>query len=191
MAVLWNDNRPILLITNKDPVQPLSSCQRHLGDLPGNGKVSVPFPNTVVQYNRCIRGVDNMDRTIATCRINVGSHKWWWSATMQILLYTLNNAFYIFKRVHHARNKDCPFSEFIKQLAEQMLIKYGTPPLKKIVLHNKGPSPALGNLLHWPLLNPANKRYQCIHCKRRRIRYTCAACNVPLCIECGVPYHRL
>ncbi len=60
LVLKWNDNRPVMVITNHGSVRPLKTARRW--SVKEKSYVNVSMPNVIGLYNAHMGGVDLLDR---------------------------------------------------------------------------------------------------------------------------------
>ena len=75
LAVRWNDNNVVTLLSNCFGVQPVTQIKRWSAS--EKKHIRIPMQNLISQYNRFMGGTDRMDQNIAKFRINIRIKKWW------------------------------------------------------------------------------------------------------------------
>ncbi|KAJ8944466.1 hypothetical protein NQ314_009472 [Rhamnusium bicolor] len=73
----WHDNSQVTMATNRNDVliDTKSKCQRYSSS--SKGKIDVPQPSIIAEYNNSMGGVDLFDQFRATHRITIRSKKWY------------------------------------------------------------------------------------------------------------------
>lgn len=77
LAVHWNDNNVMTLVSNCFSIEPVTQIRRW--PTADKKHVQILMPNMIVQYNHFMGGTDRMDLNIAKFRINICIKKWWWA----------------------------------------------------------------------------------------------------------------
>ncbi|KAL7639223.1 UNVERIFIED_CONTAM: hypothetical protein RMT77_010757 [Armadillidium vulgare] len=73
-AVKWKDNKPVPIVTNFDPIEPLHQCTRWSKEQ--KKRVAIPQPQIIRAYNTFMGGVDILDQAISDCRPTISWKKW-------------------------------------------------------------------------------------------------------------------
>lgn len=76
LAVRWNDNSVVTVMTNNCTVLPIVLAKRY--NRKERKEISISQPNLIHQYNKHMGGVDLHDNGIANYRIAIKGKKWWW-----------------------------------------------------------------------------------------------------------------
>jgi hypothetical protein len=154
----------------------------------------VQKPQSVVDYNKNARGIDQADMQIHFNSTKRKTRKWYKKLFFQLIDMSLYNAF----KVHKSQHGSTKFLDFQLNVVRQILDKFG---LKPTIASN--PSNDLQRLVgrHFPTHNPPTKgknhgSRKCHVCskngKSKETRYQCDICKLPLCIvPCFRLYHIL
>ncbi len=62
MVVKWNDNKPVMVMTNHGTVQPTQMAKRW--SVKQKSYINVPMPQSIGRYNSHMGGVDLLDRLV-------------------------------------------------------------------------------------------------------------------------------
>ncbi|KAJ8878080.1 hypothetical protein PR048_022544 [Dryococelus australis] len=76
LAVRWNDNSIVTVLTNCDEVEPKKNPSLYSRTAKKTGLVEVPGPTAKYYANMC--GVDLCDQSVSTYSCDITSKKWWW-----------------------------------------------------------------------------------------------------------------
>lgn len=139
-----------------------------------------------------------MDQQIFRYRISLRRKKWWWSIFTWLLDAAVVNAWITSKRCKHLP----PLSqlEFRREIAQAYLSKFGSvpkgagrPSTSRSSTSNNRVSDNLryDRMDHLLTTIPNNKRRRCAGegCTSS-VRFMCLKCDVGLCLECNVKFHR-
>ena len=74
--IRWNDNNVVTIGSNAVSVEPVGNVKRWKR---GKGSVNVSQPHDIKAYNKCMGGVDLVDRALSDLRPNFNGEKWYWS----------------------------------------------------------------------------------------------------------------
>jgi len=69
LALRWNDNNVVTMLSNCFGVEPLTQARRW--SAADKKHVQIPMPHMVAQYNCFMGGTDRMDQNIAKFRISI------------------------------------------------------------------------------------------------------------------------
>lgn len=122
VAVGGNDNNAVFVLSNESGVSPLQQAIRY--SVAKKCKITVPQPNVINNYNKCMGGVDLMDKNISNYRIAVRGKKWYVPIVFWLLDVCMNNA-WLLGRAHGVSVDNLAFR---RACAQALLQKYGTPP---------------------------------------------------------------
>ena len=75
-AAVWRDSQPVYMSTNFSDVEPVGNCERFAGK--GKGYSTLPCPKLVLDYNRSMGGVDQLNQNSKCYSISSRLHKWYW-----------------------------------------------------------------------------------------------------------------
>lgn len=170
----------------------------------------VPCPESVKDYNAYMGGVDHFDQLHATYNISWKSRRWW----IKIFYYCIDSCIVNSYILYKETLKQCsPNTKPLTQLKYRSLLateligsycgKQKRGPMPQVGRGRKRNHPDgrpsipnatrltnVGN--HLPEKGPTFRR--CAHCstskKQKRSRTLCVQCNVALCVECFVPFHK-
>lgn len=151
-------------------------------------KISVPIPNVIDNYNRCMGGTDRMDQNINKCRIGIRGKKWWWCMFTWLLDVSINNAWVLSNTCGIISTQ----KDFRRRIALRYLEKFGVPP--------KGPGrksqsgieidQRYDNISHFVKPVNGNKRRRCAAPDCDSVgRTECSKCLVGLCVKCFEGFH--
>lgn len=194
-AVKWMDNKEVtVLSTGHDPKE-VCSVFRRAKDGTRN---SVMCPLPVAHYNKIMGGVDRFDQLRERYAIGRRSAKWWHRILYWLIDLAIVNAFIMYK-ISRRQESTVDQLTFRLQLARQLTSCYSNKPKRGrpvSFLANKRKVPDDVRLQqvgsHMPQQNAKYRR--CRMCSttlsEKRTRYTCTACDVPLCMEpCFRKFH--
>ena len=75
LAIGWNDNALVPILTNHGIVEPKSTTRRY--NRSTETHVNIDVPNDIAQYNKYMGEMDLHNNALANYRIPVRSKKWW------------------------------------------------------------------------------------------------------------------
>lgn len=181
----WVDNNVVTMASTIHGVNPLSSVSRYSKS--EQKKVQIPQPNMFTEYNKHMGGTDRMNQNIGAYRISVRGKKWYWPIFTWLIDVCIQNAWIMLKE-----HKKITQLEFRRQLATTYLTRHGVPPL------SAGRKPRIENQLHdllrfdgidhWIVKTESRRR--CSFKCGSRVATECLKCEVGLCIDCFLKYHK-
>lgn len=140
-------------------------------------------------------GTDRMDQNIAQYRIQIRNRKWYWALFTWLLDVLINNAWCLYRKTNQSQIGQIDFRRAIVQV---YLKKYASAP-KGIGKNSLSHSYSQGvvddirydRIDHLIEKISNNKRRRCAErfCKSST-RTQCRKCDVGLCIDCFVSYHK-
>ena len=191
LARKWADKREVYMLTTLyKPV--MVETEKYDKD---TGR-RIKKPLCIVQYNKNMRAVDQVDMQISFSEGLRKTIKWYKKLFFHLLDITVQNSYAMFK----VNNENLELSEFHLQLARELIEEYGSKRLQ-----SKG-RPPIDSLLrltarHFIAFIPGNNvQKRCFVCshivqrekKHSNTRFHCRSCDVPLCNpDCFREYHTL
>lgn len=149
----------------------------------------VPCPESIVDYNKFMGGVDRFDQRMATYNIAWKSRRWWMKLFFYFTDAAIVNTYILYletlKRTN-PRKKPLSHLQFRSKLADQLIVQFTSrkrrgPPTTVDPLHGVG---------HLPEKTSSRRCRQCAkRGTQKRSSVQCKKCEVALCVECFVPYH--
>lgn len=186
IAVTWNDNAVVTVLSNCDEEQPTKSIQRY--SRTEKKKVTVKIPNTISQYNSNMGGVDLNDQFVSQYRTTIRIKKWWWPLFAWGVDECCVQAWLLYRELGH----DMPLLQFRRQVVLQLLNAYGTPSLRPGPVSSYARSVSLDDIRRdgrgHLIIKGESKYRRCKVCQNRTM-YLCKKCQVPLHPECFEPFH--
>lgn len=211
---MWFDNRPVYILStfhppklDRPPPHDLPTVRRH--EKNGNA-IHVPCPPAIVEYIRCMRGVDRGDQIIMMYNSGRKSVKWWKRVFFYLLEVCILNA-HVIETVHRKKHEQRTRAmlKFKMELAEGLIDgqifrrRVGRPSigdahesqrLENVGLHmpvfsdrvhdcracNERISRAGGICGHGASKDRAKMTYDN---DRHRTRIKCSHCDVALCLN--------
>ncbi|XP_066959027.1 piggyBac transposable element-derived protein 3-like [Macrobrachium rosenbergii] len=98
LMVNWLDNKCVTVGTNYDTVEPLAKVQRWIKTSKSKG--SVPQPNAIFDYNKCMGGVDHHDWLVGKYSVSIRGKKWYWPLFIRMRDMAVVNSWIIYKLLH-------------------------------------------------------------------------------------------
>lgn len=193
LAIKWVDKREVRMLSTL-----------HSNDMKSTGKktkedVPIEKPNCIVDYNANMGAVDRTDMLLSTTESVRKSIKWYKKLFFHLLDTSLLNAHVLYKMTS---GDNISLINFQLALVKQIVTKYQQekPRASSSKRPEDGHSPLRLIDRHFVSMYEAtdkNKRppvRRCVVCAkhkiRRETRYTCAKCDVPLCVvPCFQKYH--
>ncbi|XP_045475400.1 piggyBac transposable element-derived protein 3-like [Harmonia axyridis] len=177
LAVRWNDNNVVTVLTNCDNVHPMSKSNRY--SRIEKKVISVKVPGPIARYNSNMGGVDLSDQFLASYRNRIRSKKWWWPYFSWTVDVCSTQGWLLYRRLGH----DIPLLDFRRQCAIFILKSYGSPPMVAGVRSSLEFTPALEEIRkdrtdHF-IEKGESKYRRCKVCGRRTI-FVCKKCEVPV-----------
>ena len=91
--IRWNGNNVVTIGSNAVSFEPVGTVKQWKR---GKGSVNVSQPHAIKAYNKCMGGVDLVDRTLSDLRPSFNGKKWYWS----LIINALNLGFVYCWRLH-------------------------------------------------------------------------------------------
>ena len=194
-AVKWMDNREVTVLSTCHSPKEVRDVTRRAKD--GTRSI-IPCPLAIAEYNRIMGGVDRFDQFRERYSVGRRSVKWWHRILYWLIDLMVVNA-YVMYQINRRQHSVSDQLSFRLQLVRHLTSSY-TSSRKRgrpvSFLANKKSVPEevrlaqVGN--HFPQQNQNFRR--CRFCSttkaEKRPRYTCTACDVPLCLEpCFRKFH--
>ena len=190
LAVTWDDNNCVKLLSNHNVLQPVVQVKRfsraHKKD------IQVPQPKLIAEYNGNMGGVDKMDWNVQKYRIRVRGKKWYFPLVINAVDVALVNA----HAIYCLANGTIPPLDCRRTVAGAYLATSSpySDPKKAGRLSLAGASSsripldvrAAGN--HYIGRTEEGKQRKCAVCKKNA-RKQCSVCNVGLHEECFQKWH--
>lgn len=213
-VVKWFDNKPVLLISRKEGVEPIDKCRRWCRIR--RIFIDVDRPLVVQKYNSQMGGVDFLDRLISYYRISARTRKWTVRVIMHFFDFAISAGWIEYRRDQRALGtlkKDMlDLMGFKEEYAEYLVYGHAEeesedsdpnyvcaipPPRKQPRVAHPPDALRTKNVLHLPEIPiPATKnRCRFPGCGSNGTRIRCATCKVYLCMlenrNCFKAYHML
>lgn len=183
----WKDSKEFMCLSNCHDGT-ISTADRKQKD--GTMK-TYACPQAIVDYNKCMGGVDRTDQFTVIYDMDRKSNKWWKRVFQRFLMTAVSNAWILHQK---QQDKKIPLIDFLIPLSEDLIEigKSGTSNKRK--MGSGRPSKRfklIKNAGHMPIPTTRRRRTRCAGKKlETRTTMMCGECNVPLCIECYAPYHQ-
>jgi len=165
-----------------------------------NSSESILKPQSVLDYNKNARGIDQSDSVMKFYSMKRKSLKWYKKIFFHVIDMCMYNSFVIYKSLHG----NCSFLNFKTLLVRDIMNTFGCNETKLGAPTLNHPLRLSGR--HFLEFNPPTKgrshgQRNCVVCtntidnsKRARITtvYQCKICKVPLCpVYCNERYHSI
>lgn len=98
----WKDSQAVFMASNFAGPEPAGTCQRYGGT--DKGYVTVPCPNSVLEYNKNMGGVDMLNQSTKNYAIVFRKKKWYWSLWIWFLNVQMVQAWRLFRRIMRLRH---------------------------------------------------------------------------------------
>lgn len=194
LFVRWMDNSVVTMISSSCGTKEISRVKRFSQQSKSN--ITIPRPRLIEKYNTFMGGTDQMDQNLGCYRIGIRGKKWYWPLITWMFDVALQNSWILYKKVNNSKISQL---EFKREVAMVYLKRYQNPP--KSAGRSSAPTQAFDNRVsdsirldridHFVKQTDGNKKRRCAmkNCKSI-IRTMCVKCNVGLCINCFIPYHK-
>lgn len=182
----WKDNNVVCMLSTSLGENPKSIAVRY--SKVNSGKINIPRPCAITEYNKYMCGVDRFDQNVAHYRIAYRGKKWWSCIFTWLIDACDQNAWQLHLHVHSKMSQ----LQFRRELAVYLCKHYGTKsksagrPSNLLTKEGK-------NVLRFDgkdhFVVPSNRRYCAGERCKTNGRTACAKCNVGLCVKCFADYH--
>lgn len=208
IAVKWNDNRCVTLLSNAHGVEPLGCVNRYNSEQ--KSKVPVACPAIISAYNEHMGGIDLSDMLVHLYKTPAKSHRWHLPLFGYAIDVSIVNAWLVYRRDCEALGeKAMPLKPFRVSVGNSLkftlqvntMRPVGRPPLHSLQNSNairKHAQPTddcrYDNTGHWPVAageqckeqSPsAQVRGRCALCHKGVSGFKCTKCKVFLCLKSG------
>ena len=185
-CVRWKDNKPVAVLSNVYRKDPLGNVKRWVKEEKKTRNVGIP--NSILQYNKYMGGVDQGDQKLSQLRIKIRSKKWYWALFSWSLSSCALNAWYRYR----ACGKSVTYLDFVRSIVQQILTTYGTQRNRagrRPALSTGPDNPArFDGKDHWLIHDGGSQRNRCRNCNGRT-PFACTKCQVPLHPVCHFSFH--
>ncbi|XP_018400066.1 PREDICTED: piggyBac transposable element-derived protein 4-like [Cyphomyrmex costatus] len=176
LVLKWMDKKEVYVITTVHELDFSATGKKHY-----RTNDDIIKPTCVIEYNRNMGGVDNIDRQLALTESVRKTMKWYRKLFLHLMDLSLSAAYSMYKM----KNDYISFSTFRMKVIRSILNKCPTTiprPCEHLRLTGR----------HFPALSKGYRR--CHLCSLRKIRqrtkYECSTCNIALCVApCFEEYH--
>ena len=191
IAVRWNDNSIVSLVSNKVGLHPIQAANRWSRS--ERRRIDVPQPFIIKHYNKTMGGIDRMDQNIDKYRVAIRSKKWWWALWAYCLDLCVQQAWHLYRATPAGKEKPLDLLAVRRSVATSYLSRAPKtkgagrrgghpPPLDKRVPQNL----RYDRLDH--LIEPCPKQGRCASCGMKT-KHRCIKCAVPVHDRCFVAFH--
>ena len=122
LALRWNDNNVVTMLSNCFGVEPLTQARRW--SAADKKHVQIPMPHMVAQYNRFMGGTDRMDQNVAKFRIRIRIKTCWWALFCFAIDAILQNAWQLYRISEAAQQRPLTLVQFRRDVAMAYIMKY-------------------------------------------------------------------
>lgn len=196
ILVKWMDNNVVTVASTCHGINPTVQVKRY--SQAEKKIVQVTQPRLIAEYNRCMGGTDMMDQQLSRYRISIRRKKWWWAIFTWLLDVSIANAWCLTKKCKHLAS--LTQLEFRREISQAYLTKFGVASkgvgrqatAKSSVTLNRVSDNLRYDQTDHLLTNILNN-------KRRRCagegcitstRTMCIKCDVGLCLQCNIIFHK-
>ncbi|XP_028656905.1 piggyBac transposable element-derived protein 3-like [Erpetoichthys calabaricus] len=192
LGVIWNDNSCVKLLSNHEPIDPMSQVNRW--SRKNKREIQVPQPKLITEYNRHMGGVDKMDRNVQKYRIKVRGKKWYFPLLTNAIDVALVNS----HALYCLANGAIPLLDFRTYVARAYLAlssrisdpkKAGRKSFSKPAKSHVPVDIRTSGTGHYIECTEMGKQRKCAVCKTNA-RKQCCKCNVELHVECFPVWHQ-
>ena len=117
VCVSWNDNGPVLVISNVHEAIPLTTVKRWSPEI--RDYINIDRPNCISLYNKHMGGVDSLDSLVSVYRIDIRGKKWYWPHYINTIDVLKSAAFKVFKLSNPEAKMD--FLQFTRRVVTHYL----------------------------------------------------------------------
>lgn len=199
LALKWKDKRDVFLLSSTDKAVMVQTGQGR--DERAGGDHETLKPAAIVRYNQNKAGVDRADQMASYYPMHRKTVKWWKKMFFGLFTMSLINL----NKYRNMKNGTATkLLTFLMAIGTQLgsTQEHPIPPMPAAAAE---PRRHIEHADHFPIrLEPtpgkAKPTRQCVLCSkkrnannkpvRRESSWSCKACDVVLCVECFLPYHR-
>lgn len=189
LAVRWNDNSVVTVLSNHLKHEPLKQARRY--DRKAKRMCNIELPYPIHEYNRTMGGVDLFDNAMNNYRIRIRGKKWYWPLFTNALDAAMVNAWklHCFCRKFEKRPM-MPQLDFRVFVAECLLqsMRGIKEVISKIENENSVSSIVRSDRVDHVVMKN-DKRLRCRHCASQTT-YKCNNCNVGIHPKCFEAYQQ-
>lgn len=192
-VTVWNDNNLVTVIYNnvEDPSEH-STCRRQVS----LQSQEIPQPKAVSLYNKHMNGVDIHDQLRKKYSAGRSSKKYWKYIMWFVIDCCRVNAWILYKLSsgrQQVTRKRYTQKDFVLELGRSLISGFSSR--KRTALSRDDSLVSPFGIQHQRLILPGPKR-RCKGCyrhhkRRRESIYGCQTCNIHLCEDCFVVFHKL
>ncbi len=197
VAHAWLDNKQVLCMSTNTQPDAHGTVLRRKRD---GTRVSVPCPDSIVQYNKYMGGVDRGDQLRGYYRCQIKTRKFYKYIFFFLVDVAITNSFVLY-RMRTGDRSVKNIKDFRLNLASSLIGSYSNRKRRGRVSRSIQPLP----MLHFPCRvpdeeKPISKRGRCTYCmktkkKRTDTTWYCNECEVWLChtgiadTDCFLSWH--
>ena len=122
LAVRWNDNNVVTVLSNCFGIEPVTQAKRWSAS--EKKHVQITMPNMIAQYNRFMGGTYRMDQNVAKFRINIRIKKWWWALFCFAIDVSVQNAWQLYRLSEAANHRELTLVQFRRDVAMTYIMKH-------------------------------------------------------------------
>ena len=178
----WVDNKPVFAISNHLGVHPTEPKQRF--SQKEKRYVQIECPSMLVQYNKTMGGVNQVDRTLSEYRPHIRGVKWYYP----FFTHGLNIMVAAAWRLSHIIRGKRDHLEFRRQVVTCLLKIEDSHSAKLETTRQVLGDVRFDGVGHVSV--KADKEGRCHECKRNTF-YSCGKCKVKLHLKCHIDFHTL
>ena len=169
--VCWKDRDIVYCLTNVCSTVTTGSCYRRSA----GGIVCLERPSVIGEYNKYMGGVDLADMRRLHCNSTImGQNRWWLKLFFYLLDVGTSNALVLYR-----------LSMIDKPESKLNIVDFKIKIIQSFVGTRITDISTSSTVTVKHELNRSNQRHMCAYCGlfgfKKRTRYKCAGCHVPLC----------
>lgn len=181
-AINWRDAKPVYCMSNCVDYHntEVSKYSRR-----SKSMLKVKKPEALAVYNIYMHGVDKVDQLASYYSFTRKSLKWWKKVFFYLIEISISNSYVLY--LQNKGEKTLSRKAYRLKLIDKLFSR--NQKYNEYKLHRGRVIP----LHHFPLYQPLSK--ECYWCRefykmKKRTKYYCEKCEVPLCIICFEWYHK-
>ncbi|XP_060880005.1 piggyBac transposable element-derived protein 4-like [Metopolophium dirhodum] len=197
----WKDrgSKPVTLVSNMHNSSDTSTVLRKNGK---GERIQVKCPTGISDYNKYMGGVDKFDQYMSPYSISQKSRKWWIKLFYYMVDTAIVNSYILYKEsCNKNKKKYITHLEFRSRLTDELIGNFScrkkntSSPHEQRYKKKQKLSIAhdfTAGVNHMPKF--IDKYRRCKMCstkaKEKRSNMICSTCDITLCKQCFVPYHK-
>lgn len=190
LALRWNDNSVVTLLTNFLKHEPIHSAKRF--DRKNKKYVKIDMPNPIFEYNRTMGGVDLFDNAINNYRIRIRGKKWYWPLFTNNLDAAMVNAWKLHCLFRKFENKNFMHQLEFRVFVAESLLQSATIPIKQATAVARVSTSSVS--IRYDRVDHnvvrSERRARCRYCQNQTI-FECSKCGINLHPKCFSDYHTM